>query len=89
LRLAEAGIEASQIKDLFHWMPVEGMALVTADPRTGQPTSARRSSELEAVGIPVISTILMWIMIMMGDSRMIHGRPGLRTGMSAKVKSER
>lgn len=60
-RLAEAGLEEARIKGVFEWVPVRGMGLVTADPRTGQPVAARQSNEMEAIGVPLTAMILMWI----------------------------
>ena len=71
-RLAAAGIEEARVKGLFDWVAVEGMGLVAADPKTGQPVEARKSSELEAIGAPMIAVVLMWMMIMMGASPLLH-----------------
>ncbi|NIO28676.1 MAG: ABC transporter permease [Candidatus Latescibacteria bacterium] len=65
-RLAGAGIDESAVKDLFTWVDVEGFGLVAVDPETGEVLDARQSHEGEAVGIPLIMTMLMFLMIMMG-----------------------
>jgi len=70
-RLAAAGIEEAQVQGLFNWVAVEGMGLVTADPNTGEPVEARKSSEVEVIAVPMISVVLMWIMIMMGASPLL------------------
>jgi ABC-2 type transport system permease protein len=72
LRLAEAAIEESQVPDLFRWVEVEAMGLVSADPETGQPTEAKKSDPLEAIGVPLAGVILIWIMIMMGASPLLN-----------------
>jgi len=72
LRLAAAGIEEGRVKGLFDWVAVEGMGLVTADLKTGQPVEARKSSELEAIATPMIAVVLMWMMIMMGASPLLY-----------------
>jgi ABC-2 type transport system permease protein len=66
VRLADAGIDEASVKDLFDWRSVEGLSLVTVDTETGKVKNARRSSEGEAVGIPVIMLMLMFMMMMMG-----------------------
>ncbi len=70
-RLAAAGIAETQVTDLFNWTSVEGMGLVTADAKTGQPVEARRSSEVEAIAAPLVSVVLLWMMIMMGASPLL------------------
>lgn len=72
LRLAEAGIDESTVKDLFHWMSVEGMGLVSVDMATGEVKKAQRSSEGEAIGIPIIMVMLMFMMFMMGAMPLLN-----------------
>jgi len=66
LRLADAGIAESQVKDLFHWVSVEGMGLVSQDVETGKVEDARKSNEAEAVAIPIVMLFMMFLMMMMG-----------------------
>lgn len=66
LRLAEAGVDASEIEDLFHWTFAEGLGLVSADPETGGVTSAERRGEAEAILVPLILPLLLFIMLLMG-----------------------
>ena len=66
VRLAEAGIDESAVKGLFDWVNVEGLNLVTVDTETGEIQNPRRSSEGEAVGIPIIMLMMMFLMMMMG-----------------------
>jgi len=72
LRLADAGIDEARVPDLFAWTSVQAMGLISADPQTGRPARARKSSEFEVIGTPVISIALMWIMIMMGASPLLN-----------------
>lgn len=78
VRLAEAGLEETKVKDLFNWAQVEGMSLLSADTQTGQVQKAKKTSELEAVGIPVAAVILLWVIVMMG------GMPLLQAVMEEK-----
>ena len=66
VRLADAGIGESDVKDLFHWVSVEGLRLVSMDEETGQVQDAQRSSEGEAIGVPIVLLMLMFLMVMMG-----------------------
>jgi ABC-2 type transport system permease protein len=66
LRLKEVGIETSTVKDLFYWVPAEGMGLVSVDTGTGAVKGAKRANAAEALGIPIVMLMLMFMMIMMG-----------------------
>jgi len=66
VRLADAGLEESQVKDLFHWINVENMGLVTRDSETGQIEDACCPNEAQAVVGPMVMVMLMFMMIMMG-----------------------
>ncbi len=71
-RLAEASIQESQVRDLFHWARVEGMGLVDRDPTTGRLIEAQKSSELQAVGVPLAAVMLIWVILMMGASPLLN-----------------
>jgi ABC-2 type transport system permease protein len=64
LRMAEAGIEGSRVGDLFDFVPVEGLGLVSVDDETGEIRQAARSSEAEALGVPFAMVMLMFIMML-------------------------
>lgn len=70
--MAESGIEEARLRNLFLWTSVEGMGLVTADPKTGLAAEARKSSPVEAIAAPMVAVILMWIMAMMGASPLLN-----------------
>jgi ABC-2 type transport system permease protein len=71
LRLAEAGIEEARVTNLFRWHGVEAMGLVAAHGDTGEVEQARRSSEIEAVAVPLVSVVLTFMMVMMGASPLL------------------
>jgi ABC-2 type transport system permease protein len=71
LRLADAGIDESRIKDLFVWVNIEGLGLASMDEETGKVKDAERSSEGRAVAIPIIMLMLMFFMIMMGATPLL------------------
>jgi ABC-2 type transport system permease protein len=66
LRLDHAGVDQSALPDLFDWIQPEPLRPVSIDPETGAIGDAERSSELEALLIPIIPTVLMFLMLMMG-----------------------
>ena len=47
LRLADAGIEDSQVSDLFDWVDVGGMGLVSVDESTGDISDAQEATQLK------------------------------------------
>jgi ABC-2 type transport system permease protein len=65
-RIAEAGVDETAIEEMLIWIGVEPRGLATVDEGTGEVKTARRSGEGEAVGIPAIMAMLMFMMIMMG-----------------------
>ena len=54
LRLADAGIDESSVKDLFNWMNVDALGLVSVDKETGDVKGAQRANELDAILVPII-----------------------------------
>ena len=71
-RLADAGVDESNVRDLFHWVSVAGMDLVSVDEETGEIQDAQRSSEGEAIGIPIIMLMLIFLLTMMGAVPLLH-----------------
>ncbi len=65
MRMAEAGVDEAMVNSVLTWIDVEPMGLVEKDD-TGAVKDARRSSEIEAVLIPVFLGLLMYMMILMG-----------------------
>jgi ABC-2 type transport system permease protein len=65
LRVAELNLEPEQTADLFHWLEVEGMGLVTVDKKTGEQQEAQKSDELQSFLVPYIITLLMFMLVMM------------------------
>jgi len=72
LRLREAGVSDEDMGTLFSWVSVRGMGLVSLDDESGTITEARSSSEGEAIGVPVILMMLMFIMVMMGAMPLLN-----------------
>ncbi len=65
-RLRDLGVAEDVASDLFRWVPVEPLGLLSVDRGTGAVQQARRSHEMEAVLVPIILPMLMFAMIMMG-----------------------
>ncbi|UCD24319.1 MAG: ABC transporter permease, partial [Gemmatimonadota bacterium] len=72
LRFVDAGVDPATIPDAFDWIYPQGMGLVSADPETGEISDAERSTELQALLIPIIPVMLMFLMIMMGASPLLQ-----------------
>jgi ABC-2 type transport system permease protein len=71
-RVAEAGVDESAVSDMLIWLDVQGLGLVSVDEVTGEVQDARRSNEGEAVGVPAIMSMLMFMMLMMGAMPLLH-----------------
>lgn len=65
LRVAEAGIDESRASDFFSWIGVEGFGLVTREEKTGNITQARTAGPIEALAVPIVVMMIMFLMIMM------------------------
>jgi ABC-2 type transport system permease protein len=72
LRLAELGVEKSAVKDLFAYVQVEGMNLVSADPKTGEIKKTERQSEIRAVVVPLVLTMLTYLLLLIGSTPLLQ-----------------
>jgi len=72
MRLAEIGVDESQTEDLFDWISVQGLGLVSVDPDTGMIEEAERSDEIEAAFVPMAIVAIMFILVMMGAMPLIN-----------------
>jgi len=79
-RLEETGFDASRVPDLFSWLSIRGLELVSVDEKTGEVEDAKYSSEAEAILVPLAMGMLMFMMIMMG------GMPQLQSVMEEKTQ---
>jgi ABC-2 type transport system permease protein len=84
-RLAEAGIRDSEVQDLFDWVGIQGLGLITVDEQTGAVRDARLSNEGEAILVPAILGMLMFMMIMMGAVPLLHSVMEEKTQRIAEV----
>ena len=72
LRLEDANVELDAIPDLFTWMNVSAMGLLSQDETTGIISDAKKSGEAEAIWIPFALIMLMYVMVMFGAMPMIN-----------------
>lgn len=66
LRMQAAGVEQEQVQDILTWLQIDPLGLVSVDSETGEVKKARRSNEGEAIGVPIVMFMLMFMMVMMG-----------------------
>lgn len=79
-RLAAAGVDMASVTNLFDWAPVVSMSLVTLNAETGSVIQAQRRGEAEAVLLPMVAVILMFMLLLMGAT------PLLQTIMEEKTQ---
>ncbi len=72
VRIDEAGVDEALAGDILTYISVTGHGLTSIDEKTGEIQAARRANEGEAVGVPVVMTMLMFMMIMMGALPLLH-----------------
>lgn len=65
LRVKELNLGAVKTRDLFYWIDAEGKGLVSLDEETGVVTDAKSSSLADALAVPYIFMMLMFMMVMM------------------------
>lgn len=65
-RLAESGIDESRAGEILFWIQVDPLGLVSIDQGTGEIQEARRTSEAEALLVPLILFFLMFMLVMTG-----------------------
>jgi ABC-2 type transport system permease protein len=85
LRLADAGVDESAVKDLFVWVNAEALGLVSVDEKTGAVKDAERASEAEAILVPIVMMMLMFLMVMMSVPGMLHSVMEEKTQRIAEV----
>ena len=64
-RAVDAGVGQAMVNELFRWISVEGLSLVSIDESTGEVEQASRSNEVKSLLVPVILVVLMWMMFLM------------------------
>jgi ABC-2 type transport system permease protein len=65
LRIKELNIDDESVNDLFNWINLEGLGLISIDKKTGNMQDARQIGIAETIVIPYIMVFLMFMMLMM------------------------
>ena len=85
VRLKEAGVDAALADEILAWLQVEPLGLLSADEATGEIREARKSSEAEAILVPLILFFLMFLMVMMGAMPLLSSTQEEKTQRIAEV----
>jgi ABC-2 type transport system permease protein len=85
VRLSDAGVDESKANEIMAWLQVEAMGLVSVDEETGEIKEARRTSEEEAIFVPIIFFFLMFMMVMMGAMPLLQSTMEEKTQRIAEV----
>jgi ABC-2 type transport system permease protein len=67
LRVAELNLDPTQSADLFTWLNIDNMGLVTVDKKTGEQQEAESVNELQSFLVPYIIVLLMFMLTMMSS----------------------
>ncbi|MCK5137137.1 MAG: ABC transporter permease [Bacteroidales bacterium] len=67
LRVADLNLDKKQSADLFTWINIEGMGLVTVDKKTGEQLEAEKVNELQSFMVPYIIVLMMFMLVMMSS----------------------
>ena len=84
-RLQEAGINETDVQDLFTWVDVEGLGLVSIDDETGAVIEAKHTGEFEALIVPMIMVMMMMFMTMLGAMPLLSSVMEEKTQRIAEV----
>jgi ABC-2 type transport system permease protein len=85
LRVAELNLDESQSADLFTWLGIEGLGLVTVDKKTGEQQEAQQSNELQSFLVPYFMVLLMFMLVMMSAVPLLTAVMEEKTGKIAEV----
>jgi len=85
IRARNLGIPDSELKDLFQWINIEPMGLVTINTETGEIKGAQRANEIEALIVPIVMMMLLFLMIMMNSQGFLHAVMEEKTQRIAEV----
>ncbi len=65
LRVEELNVDPEVTQDIFYWVDAQGMGLLSRNVETGSVDDARESSLAEALAVPYILMLVMFMMVMM------------------------
>ncbi|MGW8315950.1 MAG: ABC transporter permease [Bacteroidales bacterium] len=84
-RVAELNLDPSLTTDLFTWLNIEGLGLVTVDKKTGEQQEAQRTNELQSFLVPYIMVLLMFMLVMMSAVPLLTAVMEEKSGKIAEV----
>jgi ABC-2 type transport system permease protein len=85
LRVAQLNLDESQSADLFTWLRIEGMGLVTVDKKTGEQQEAQKTNELQSFLVPYAMVLLMFMLVMMSAVPLLTAVMEEKSGKIAEV----
>jgi ABC-2 type transport system permease protein len=85
IRLTDAGVDESKADEIMTWLQVEPMGLLSIDEETGEIQEARKTSEEEALFVPIVVFFLMFMMVMMGAMPLLQSTFEEKTQRIAEV----
>ena len=72
LRLAESGLDEEKVKEATRWVNIQTLGLASVDETTGEVREAQQPNQAIAMGVPIFMVMLMFMMIMMGATPLLH-----------------
>jgi len=61
-----AGLNKEEANEIVRWIYATGLGLVSVDKKSGEVKKAKRSNEAQAIFVPLIMTMMLFLMMMMG-----------------------
>lgn len=84
-RLIEAGVADAEADQVFRWISLDPMRLVSREEATGEISQGQRQSDAEAILPPLIMLMLMFLMMMMGAAPLLNSVMEEKTQRIAEV----
>lgn len=84
-RVAELNLDPSMTSDLFTWLNIEGLGLVTVDKKTGEQQEAQQTNELQSFLVPYIIVLMMFMLVMMSAVPLLSAVMEEKSGKIAEV----
>jgi ABC-2 type transport system permease protein len=84
LKVEELGLQDKNLENLFNWLDVSGMGLLSADAGNGK-TEARESNPIEAILIPYVFMFLIFMMVLMSAVPLLSSVMEEKTNRIAEV----
>ncbi len=85
LRVNDLNLDSELTGDLFFWINVDGMGLVSMDVKTGDVQDAKESNLAQSLAVPYILMMIMFMMVMMFTSPLLSSVMEEKTERIAEV----